>query len=372
MVILIQIGKLILNLIYTFYKIRPARRRITFVSRQSNEPSIDIILLKRELEQRYPDVEVRVICRMIDNGILGKVSYLFYMCGPMMKAFAASQVVVLDGYCIPASVLHHRKNLTIVQMWHAMGCFKKFGYAVLGKEEGYEPEIARVMNMHRGYNCVFISNEHCRNNMSIAFGCDPSIMKVMPLPRTDFVRKEKFTIPTANRIYKAYPSLCNKKNILYTPTYRKEGDNLSPILSIIHCIDYNHYNLIIKPHPLMNQKLPEGRAIIDHMFSSLEMLSVADYVISDYSAFILEAALASRPVYLFTPDEEHYLRNRGFFDDPTIECKGFQSNDPVEIMNAIREERTKIESMQRFANKYVEIKEDCTGAIAEYLYQQTN
>ena len=348
---IITLGKLILNIIYAFHKLRPARRRITFVSRQSNEPSIDIILLREELGRRYPDVEVKVLCRMIGSGIRGKIAYILYMCGPMMKGFASSQVVVLDGYCIAASILHHKKNLKIIQMWHAMGCFKKFGYAVIGMDEGYSQKIAEAMNMHAGYDAVLISGEHCRKSMSTAFGCSPSLLQVMPLPRTDFVRKKKYTVPTAHRIFQKYPELRNKKNILYTPTFRKAGDNITPILSLIECMDYEHYNLIIKPHPLMTEVIPSKYAIVDHAFSSLE----------------LEAALASCPVYLFIPDEENYQRARGFFDDVTVESHGFRSGNPTEIMEAIKGNRTKIDDMQRFAEKYTDINEDCTGTIAQYL-----
>ena len=48
-----------------------------------------------------------------------------------MYYLATSKVCVLDGYCIPASILKHKKKLKIIQIWHASGAIKKFGYQIL-------------------------------------------------------------------------------------------------------------------------------------------------------------------------------------------------------------------------------------------------
>ena len=52
-----------------------------------------------------------------------------------MYHLATSRVVVLDSYCIVASVLKKKKGTTIIQMWHALGSFKKFGKSIIGKDE---------------------------------------------------------------------------------------------------------------------------------------------------------------------------------------------------------------------------------------------
>ena len=65
----------------------------------------------------------------------------------MKHAIATSKVLVLDSYCIAASILHHRKSLKIIQMWHAMGGYKKFGKSILDMEEGSSAKLADVMVM---------------------------------------------------------------------------------------------------------------------------------------------------------------------------------------------------------------------------------
>lgn len=372
----IRLGKGVLNFIYLFHKRTPVRHQITLISRQSDSPSLDLRMLKAQLNEDAPDMQVRMLCRKIPDGAAGKIGYIFYIIGPMMHAIAQSETIVLDGYCIPASILHHRKSLCIVQMWHAMGAFKKFGYAVLGEEEGYSPEIAKVMNMHKGYDYIFVSSEACRELLQPAYRCRLENMVVMPLPRVDFLRREEYTEPTRKRILKKYPFLSgsDKKNILYAPTFRKgaaPGMNSAYIQRLIEKTDFTGYNLIIKPHPLMKEKIHSEDALIDTDFTSLEMLSVADYVITDYSAFILEAAVADKPVFRYVPDRKSYLNRRGFFVDLDQAAPGFASEDAGEVMRAIQEDRYDLSEVRKFADTFIEPRENCTESIAQFLLSHT-
>lgn len=372
----IRIGKGFLNFIYLFHKLTPVKHQITLISRQSDLPSLDLRMLRNQLNQDDPDVQIRMLCRKIPGGASGKLSYLFYIMGPMMHAIAQSETIVLDGYCIPASILRHRKSLCIVQMWHAMGAFKKFGYAVLGEEEGYSPEIAKVMNMHKGYDYIFVSSEACKELLQPAYRCRLDHMVVMPLPRVDFLRREEYVEPTRRHILERYPFLASpdKKTILYAPTFRKgaaPGVNSLYIQRLIEKTDFTGYNLIIKPHPLMREKIHSEDALIDTDFTSLEMLSVADYVITDYSAFVLEAAVADKPVFRYVPDRKSYLNRRGFFVDLDRAAPGFASEDAGEVMQAIRENRYHLSEVRKFADTFIEPRENCTESIAQFLLSHT-
>ncbi|MGN1382850.1 MAG: CDP-glycerol glycerophosphotransferase family protein, partial [Eubacterium sp.] len=131
--------------------------------------------------------------------------------------------------------------------------------------------------------------------------------------------------------------------------------------------DFTSYNLIIKPHPLMKEKIHSEEALIDTEFTSMEMLSVADCVITDYSAFVLEAAVADKPVFRYVPDRKSYLNRRGFFVDLDQTAPGFASEDAGEVMEAIRENRCHLSEVRKFARKFVEAGENCTEDIAHFL-----
>ena len=93
--------------------------------------------------------------------------------------------------------------------------------------------------------------------------------------------------------------LKDKKIILYAPTFRTYDEY--KIEEIINAFKYNSkYQLIIKKHPRMKVEIP-SKYSYDNC-SSLELLSISDYVITDYSAISIEAAILNKKVLLYTYD----------------------------------------------------------------------
>ena len=112
-----------INFIYLFFKLKKTDNKITFISRQSDIPSLDFRCLINEIKENYPQYRVDVLCKMIPSGLTGKISYIFEMLR-QMKSLASSRVAVIDGYCIPVCMLKHKSDLTVVQIWHALGAVK--------------------------------------------------------------------------------------------------------------------------------------------------------------------------------------------------------------------------------------------------------
>ena len=72
--------------------------------------------------------------------------------------------------------------------------------------------------------------------------------------RMELLKDEDHRNDTLQKIFKIYPELATKENILYVPTFRKVNDELfmSALRSICQAADYDNYNLIIKVHPNTN------------------------------------------------------------------------------------------------------------------------
>ena len=71
--ILVKFGILVLNIIYFFIKLFPQRKRITFISRQSNKKSDDISLLEKDIKKRDSSIDVVVLCKKKEKGLASKV-----------------------------------------------------------------------------------------------------------------------------------------------------------------------------------------------------------------------------------------------------------------------------------------------------------
>ena len=59
-----------------------------------------------------------------------------------MYHLATSRVCVLDSYWPPVSLLKHKEELRVIQIWHAIGKIKQSGLQSVGKKSGRKAEYA--------------------------------------------------------------------------------------------------------------------------------------------------------------------------------------------------------------------------------------
>ncbi len=373
--LLIKILIFFCDFIYFFIKFFKTKNKITFISRQSNKINKDFLLLKNDIELRYKDYEVKVLCKKLENGILNKIKYIFHMFKQMYH-IATSKVVVLDAYCIPISILKHKKNLKVIQMWHALGAFKKFGYSVQDKQEGSSSKINNLMKMHKNYDYIFTSSDNCKPYFAEAFGYDESYLRVNPLPRLDLLKDNKYKKEKTKEILNKYPILKKKKNILYAPTFRIKGKNtvekeqvndISYINKLINRINFDEYNLIVKVHPLSNITIDDERIIKDNKFTTLDMLFISDYVITDYSAIVYEAAFLEKPLFFYAYDIDNYLNGREFYLDYEKDMPGIVTKNEDELIKAIEKNIYSLDMIRKFKNQNILKCSNYTKRITDFI-----
>lgn len=366
------------NIIYSIFKLFPTKHKITMISRQSNKETLDFKLLREKIEESNltsnkngQKVKVVTLCRKLEGGInakLGeKIKYGIHMLSQMYH-ISTSKIVILDTYCILISILKHKKNLKVIQMWHSMGTMKKFGYQILDKAEGTKKENADIMRMHKNYDYVFASSLAYANQLAEGFGCELDRIRVFSLPRVDLLTCTEHKNSITKKIEEKYPNVKHKKNILYCPTFRKNEKLLEKeIYNMIDQIDFEKYNLIIKLHPLSKFEINSDKVINDKTFSSMDMLFIADYLISDYSCIIYEAVILNIPIFLFTFDIQKYKNNRGLTIDLKKEIPGIVSSKFDTIIKAIENDEYDPKLIYDFRQKYVTNVENCTEKIVEFL-----
>lgn len=352
MSIVIKLGIFLLNVVYFFIKIIPTKNKITFISRQKNVASKDIEMICEDLQKKDRSLEIVVLCKRLEGNLFDKFKYFLHMFVQMYH-ISTSKVVVLDSYCICISILKHKKNLKVIQMWHAMGSFKKFGYSILDQKEGSSSKIAKLMGMHKNYNYVFTSSEKCMNNFAEAFNVSLDKMVVMPLPCVDLITNPKYLKQSRKRVLEKYPDINKKKVILYAPTFRKNKSMKNDIQKLINVVDFDKYNLIIKLHPLSKTVINDERVIFDNDLSTIDMAILSDYVITDYSAVVFEIALLNKPLYFYAFDKETYLDERDFYMDFDKDMPGLISKNPRKIINAIENNDFDLKKVKKFAYENV-------------------
>jgi len=375
MIFIIKIGIVFLNIFYFFLKLIPTKNKIVMISRQSNDESMDFRLVRKEIESRNKGIKVVVLCHKLEGGIkssiMTKIKYAFHMIRQMYH-IATSRVVILDSYCMVISILKHKKRLRIIQMWHSMGTMKKFGYAVLDYKEGSNSKVAYAMKMHKNYDYIFASGEAYKDHLASGFNYTTDNILTFPLPRYDLLKDKDYEKKCKDKIIKEYPILSTKKNIIYCPTFRKyECEFSKHVNELVNSVDTNKFNLIVKLHPLEETKIDveNSSIIVDNKFSTFEMLSIADYIISDYSCVIYEAAVKNIALYFYNFDYDVYLENRGLAIDYYKELPGVISKNPKDIIKDIEQNNYDYTKLKKFSDKYVEPTNGATKNIVDFIFK---
>lgn len=324
---MIKLGKAGLGFLYGILKVFPTKKnKVLFLSRQADELSLDFAMLKDELYRQNPKVEIVAICNRLDDSKNGMIGFAFDTLRSMYH-MATSRVCVLDAYWPAVSILKHKPQLTVIQMWHAIGKIKKSGYQTLNKSSGRSAKTAELLCMHRNYDIIIAGGRAWNPYYCASFDTTEDKLLNIGLPRIDHLLQTE--AENRQNVLEVYPEFKGKKVILYAPTFRRNMElKWEPLLD---CIDFDQYVLIIKGHP--NQKIecnhPGVRMCPE--FKAVDLLAVCDYLITDYSAIAVEAAVLNKKTYYYLYDFEAYTENNGINVSPFDSMPGcaFREAEPM-------------------------------------------
>lgn len=348
--------------------------KVVIISRESDEPTVDIAMLDEELRSRGIETEVMTKLFTKDKSAGDLAGYL----GTVAKQEAAilkSDVVVLDTYNIPVSMLPRIGRTKVIQMWHALSAVKKFGWQTVGSEDGASERTATLMRMHKGYDYVLAPSDATADIFAEAFRTERSKIIKLGLPRIDYINsavRGNARFKTFGAMYALYPELAKsneKKIVLYAPTFRR--DEMPDIKGLATALDPQKYVLIVSLHPLYRteEELPQADNIIyEENISSFDLLGVADIIISDYSSMVVESTLADKPLYLYTYDIDQYRETTGLNMDFASEAIGKYVFRDAALLAMALGEPYDMEALRAFRNKYIEVDTDnCTGQLADFI-----
>lgn len=292
------------------------KNKITLVSLKSDVIEGDLFLIKNNISNKYKVTQV--LFHLKKNNFFNGIGYLFNTIKQIWHINRSNLVLINDNNYVISNF--KRPGVTVMQVWHANGAIKKFGNAL---ERQYT-----IMN----YDYVLANSEYWEAPYSEAFGVEPSKVLITGLPQIDLLIDEENKKELIETFYEKYPTLKDKKIILYAPTFR--GNIFEGVKKIYMNLKYisehleDGYVMVTKYHPLIEQKTGELLYNIhDLSHEDLYMLlHVSDILISDYSSVIFDYAVLNKPMLFYTPDIERYKEEVGFYVDmeelPGPLCKG--------------------------------------------------
>lgn len=369
--ILISIATRCAQALYRVMCLASVRRKVVFLSRQADAPSRDFSMLAEALRRRDPNVEIVMRCRTISATPTGRLAYAFEVLA-QMRHLATASVCIVDGYIIPVSVLAHRPELTVVQMWHALGAIKRFGLQSVGREGGRPVTVATSMRMHRNYDIVLCGGPGSIPAFAEAFGVADSAVRPLGLPRVDYLLERGAAGDDEPQaivdLHRRFPRLdeADRVRVLYAPTFRRGRP--SAFDGVVQAFDERRFTLIVKPHDL-DSAVASGAHVVDASgIDALDLLVLADVVITDYSAIAFEASVLEKPLYFYVPDIGEYRESHGLNIEPLEDMADVSSVDIDDIVRMV-EARAGADSVPRaFRERYIAVPQGgCTAAIADLV-----
>ncbi|WP_044495925.1 CDP-glycerol glycerophosphotransferase family protein [Nesterenkonia massiliensis] len=358
------------------FKLLPVQRKVVLITREPRQISVDFSLLQEAIRRKHPDHRIVVIKhKKLSVSYLGKAFREMYH-------LATCAGCLVDGYIIPVSILNHREELRIGQIWHALGAIKKFGHLASGTREGPHPRVAEAMRMHQNYTFVCASGSVPASIYTAAFGIPAERIKPYGMPRIDYLLDDAGQQDRRKKILHRFPQFQKAQEdggqiILYVPTFRR-GKQI-PYTQLAAAFADEPGTLVLLPHPQDKSPLPEaGNTLIGTGtgVGVLDWLAVADVVITDYSAVTYEASLRNIPMVFWPYDMEDYQDARGLAVDYQAEVPGpivSSATEAVEqalrlgglnaeeLSSAAREEMEA--NILRFRSRHLDFVTDDDGAL---------
>lgn len=306
--------------------------KVLFLSRHTNKVPLDFSFVSKVIRRRRPEVKIVVISQVFEGRIGEHVPFTLALLKSLYH-LATSKVCVLDSYWPAVSALEHRPELVVYQIWHSLGKVKQTGRQSLDRAQGRASNEINNLRMHEGYDYVIGGAPYWNQFYTEAFAVTEDQILNFGLPRADYlVQRQEYV---RKRIRSKYRDLTTKPVILYAPTFRRAKGPTRGAVMLAEAIDTDKYHLIIKPHKDDRLILPkQGARYIDD-FTSIDLLTVADYLITDYSSIALEGALLNVPTYYFTYDYDQYMHESGINIDLREEMPGCVFDHAHEVADAL-------------------------------------
>ncbi|MHB1456439.1 MAG: CDP-glycerol glycerophosphotransferase family protein [Armatimonadota bacterium] len=310
------------------------------------------------------DIVWMVLDEVVKNGATFPQQIRTVPYGTLKDLYEMATARIWIDNCRKAVYPAKKKGQYYIQTWHgAMGLKKT--------EKDAEDKLSQVY-LERGKNDskmadLFLSNSTWRSDIfKKSFWYDGEILE-SGSPRNDVILTQ--TIQIQNKVREHFKLNIDKRIVLYAPTFRDNSDidiynlNYDLCRNTLKAKFGNDWVILIRLHPNMRH-MAEHMRYDDASYDATsytdmqELLCAADVLITDYSSSMFDFALKRSPCFLFIPDLDQYLAERGLrFELDEIPFRVARNNEElIHIINSF-EKDSYTQKVNNFYEKYG-VKED--------------
>jgi CDP-glycerol glycerophosphotransferase (TagB/SpsB family) len=180
---------------------RVERNLIVFADAHHDGRPEAMELLYRRLKQSRVQPAYHIVEMYLDFGRASKAEVMEYSTR-FMKLYARASVVVVCDNFLPAASCRKKRETMVVQLWHACGCYKKFGYDAKDDiPEGYHGDVYRNLSL------VTVSAEAAVEPFSSAMHRTHGEVQALGVSRTDLYFSRKWRYRCIETFRELYPDV---------------------------------------------------------------------------------------------------------------------------------------------------------------------
>lgn len=355
------VAKVIVNITWFFTFFIPIdNNKVTFISYYSNNLKGDFKLISNKLKERGKYKQVFLL-KKFNNRLIDKFFYLFDF---IIQTYHinTSKIVIIDANNFVISNCKKKSETKVIQIWHACGAIKKFGYD------------ANRRYKIKNYDYVIVAGKEWIEPFSSAFRIDKDKILPIGVAKTDNLFNKDKLKKYKKQMLKEYPQIKGKKIVLYAPTFRGDGVfNIEYVNINLQKIQQGigkEYIILYKLHPsLIDISLTNDNRIINVSNKNIyKAFSVADILISDYSAVTFDFSILEKPMLFYTPDLQQYKEERGFYYDYENFIPGPICYNEENIIEVIKNNAFNMDKVKNIKEKFFDYKDGkSTSRIVDYI-----
>jgi CDP-glycerol glycerophosphotransferase len=273
--------------------------------------------------EKYPDYKYVWLLNKEPKERLNGVIYVKKNTLKWIKEILTSKVLIQNtGFY---AFIPYRKNQVLIDTWHGGGAYKRVDNSYLKGSDAINQQkslqyISSVLNYYISSSKKF--TEVMNWSMNVDLG------KFLPIgmPRNDVFFNKTLISDNRTKICQKYAINDSDFIVLYAPTYRGlttatiHFDNNLDTSKIKQKLKEKYQKDVIilfrGHHNLENPSFSCFDKNVSDYYDMQELLCAADMLITDYSSTMWDYSLLYRPCFLFVPDFDEYLTEKGFYTDP--------------------------------------------------------
>lgn len=375
--------KLVLPLVYKWYAMKPVDGNLVVFADHRDRPTPDNFFNMIDLCEKNGFQCIVMSGRTFGNRVpkwrrrKEKLKFHFQF----IKLFAQCRVLFLSDWFPLAYIVQPRMETAVVQLWHACGAMKMFGYSTV--EKAWGGSVKKLYPIHNTYTLACVSGPKAVSPFEDGFHSRPGVVQALGCPRTDIYFDEEAKAAVQKKVYSKFPEVRGKKIILYAPTFR--GDSIAKAHTELNLTFREilpelsgQYALFVKLHPqtAKTDGISEADRItclgslfdVSKELSAEEALCAADILITDYSSIMFEFLLLERPIISYIYDIDDYIRDRGLYYPYEQLAPGpyvFTQEELIEKLKTVSE-WFDVKEIQKRKEDFMSA---CDGHSTERIYQ---